>query len=349
MAKVTPKENFLMLMHGGHPEYVPVYTMIGVPYRGEVADMALNPPLYDNDQFRDGGHDIWGVKYIAAEGTNNATMPDTSVIMLEDIEDWADVIKFPKQHEFDWEMMYEKQIRESGIDRNRTALKAGPGFSPFQELVAIMGFTGGLMALAADPDEVKAMLNAMIDHLEPNFEKILDYYKPDVWMIADDTCAKERPFFSPAVYEDIFLPMYHRLCDPAVERGIPVCFHNCGHCTPFMEYMYSFGVQMLEPMQAANDLVQCKENFKGRMSFMGAWEWALHMPDDYPNYDEEVLRQSVRDTIDKYAPGGAYAFYHSGLVSYYGDPVIEDVKRIVRDEAHWYGRKVYGYTGDDED
>ena len=27
MAKVTPKENFLMLAHGGHPEYVPVYTI----------------------------------------------------------------------------------------------------------------------------------------------------------------------------------------------------------------------------------------------------------------------------------------------------------------------------------
>ena len=70
------------------------------------------------------------------------------------------------------------------------------------------------------------------------------------------------------------------------------------------------------------------------------------MPGDYPNYDEEALRQSVRDIIDKNAPGGAYAFYHSGLVSYFGDPVIEEVKRIVRDEAHWYGRKVYGYTGD---
>ena len=79
---------------------------------------------------------------------------------------------------------------------------------------------------------------------------------------------------------------------------------------------------------------------------MGGWEWALHMPPDYPGFDEEALCQTVRDTLDKYAPGGAYAFYHSGLVSYYGDPVVEECKRIVRDEAHWYGRKIYGYTGE---
>ncbi len=346
MAKVTPKENFLMLAHGGHPEYVPVYTMMGVPYLGEVADVMLNPPIFTSTQFKDGGYDAWGVRYIAAEGTNRATMPDTNIVMLEDIADWSKVIKFPKPNEFDFEQMYAEQLKKSGVNRNMSAVKCGPGFSPFQELVAIMGFTGGLMALAEDPEEVKAMLNAMVDHIEPYFEKTLDIYKPDLWSLADDTCAKEMPFFSPAVYEDIFLPIYHRLADPAVERGIPVMFHNCGHCEPFMDFMVSFGVQMLDPMQASNDLVADKEKYKGKLSFMGGWEWALHMPPDYPNYDEEALRQTVRDTLDKYAPRGAYAFYHSGLVSYYGDPAVEECKRIVRDEAHWYGRKIYGYTGE---
>ena len=273
-------------------------------------------------------------------------MPDTGIVMLEDIEDCSKVIRFPKPNEFDFDRMYDEQLKKSGVDRNKSAVKCGPGFSPFQELVAIMGFTGGLMALASDPEEVKAMLNAVVDHIEPFFEKTLDAYKPDLWSIGDDTCAKETPFFSPAVYEDIFLPIYHRLADPAVKRGIPVMFHNCGHCEPFMDYMVSFGVQKLDPMQASNDLVADKAKYKGKLSFMGGWEWALHMPKDYPNYDEEALRQSVRDTLDKYAPGGAYAFYHSGLVSYFGDPVVEECKRIVRDEAHWYGRKIYGYTGD---
>ncbi|MBR7189661.1 MAG: hypothetical protein IKD63_00965 [Oscillospiraceae bacterium] len=346
MAKVTSKENFLMLAHGGHPEYVPVYTMMGVPYMGEVADVMMMAPVFKSSAFVDGGTDEWGVRYVAAEGTNRATMPDTSIVMLEDIEDWTKVIKFPEPNEVDFEKTYEQQLKQFNIDRNRSAVKCGPGFQPFQELVAIMGFAGGLMALASDPEEVKAMLNAMVDHIEPYFEKTLDYYKPDLWMMGDDTCTKLAPFFSPETYKDVFLPIYHRMADPAVERGIPVEFHICGYCEPFMDFMVDFGVQMMDPVQASNDIVKCKEKYKGKLSFMGGWEWALHMPKDYPEFDEEELRQTVRDTMDKYAPGGAYAFYHSGLVSYFGDPVVEECKRIVRDEAHWYGRKIYGYTGE---
>ena len=48
--------------------------MMGVPYLGEVADVMLNPPIFTSTQFKDGGHDAWGVRYIAAEGTNRATM-----------------------------------------------------------------------------------------------------------------------------------------------------------------------------------------------------------------------------------------------------------------------------------
>ena len=271
MAKVTPKENFLMLAHGGHPEYVPVYTMMGVPYMGEVADVMMMAPVFKSSAFVDGGTDEWGVRYVAAEGTNRATMPDTSIVMLEDIEDWAKVIKFPEPNEVDFEKTYEQQLKQFNIDRNRSAVKCGPGFQPFQELVAIMGFTGGLMALASDPEEVKAMLNAMVDHIEPYFEKTLDYYKPDLWMMGDDTCTKLAPFFSPETYKDVFLPIYHRMADPAVERGIPVEFHICGYCEPFMDFMVDFGVQMIDPVQASNDIVKCKEKYKGKLSFMGGW------------------------------------------------------------------------------
>lgn len=33
-----------------------------------------------------------------------------------------------------------------------------------------------------------------------------------------------------------------------------------------------------------------------------------------------------------------------GLVSYFGDPVEEECRRTIRDEAYWYRRKIYGFT-----
>ena len=49
MAKVTPKENFLKLRHGGMPDYVPFYSPMGDPAMGECAcATAPNPFFIDN-------------------------------------------------------------------------------------------------------------------------------------------------------------------------------------------------------------------------------------------------------------------------------------------------------------
>ena len=69
------------------------------------------------------------------------------------------------------------------------------------------------------------------------------------------------------------------------------------------------------------------------------------MPKNYPEYSEEELRQSIRDCIDTYAPGGGFGMI-CWPISYKGDPVIKEVNRIIRDECHWYAREFYGYTAD---
>ena len=341
MAKVTPKENFMKLVDGGHPDYVPYYTMMGEPYLGEAADVMMSPPIFPFTP----GVDAWGVPQKAPSTGVAAAMPDTGSIMLEDIADWSKVIKFPKPNEFDWEKAYEDGLKRFNIDRTQSAVKCGPGFMPFQELVAIMGFAGGLEALYTDPEEVSAMLNAMVDVIEPYFEKTLDVYKPDLWYMLDDTCAQEVPFFSPAIYKEVFLPIYKRMAKAANDRGIPVIFHNCGKIEEFCDFMLDFGVSILEPTQLSNDILMLKEKYKNKMSFIGGWDWNKVIPLDYPNFDEEEMRQTVRDSMDKYAPGGAFGII-VWPISYPGDPVCEQIKWILRDECHWYGRKIYGYTGE---
>ena len=349
MAKITPKENFMKLVNGGHPEYVPYYTMMGEPYLGEAAETFCNPPIFNDTSFQ-GGTDMWGVPYKAASSGIDAMMPDTGFHLFEDIEDWSKAVKFPQApavNELDWNALYENSIKMFNIDRTQTALKCGPILGPFQELVAMMGFENGLAALYTDPEECLAMFMAMCDYLEPYYTRIIDEFKPDLWYMLDDTCAQEVPFFSPEIYEQVFLPVYKRLAKPANDRGIPIIFHNCGKVEEFCDFMLDFGVSILEPTQLSNDLLMLKDKYKNKMSFIGGWDWNKVRPLDYPNFNEEELRQTVRDSIDKYAPGGAYGII-VWPISYPGDPVCEQIKWILRDECHWYGRKAYGYTGDDE-
>ena len=53
----------------------------------------------------------------------------------------------------------------------------------------------------------------------------------------------------------------------------------------------------------------------------------------------------MRDSIDKNCKGGAYGFC-GGALGTRDDHVVDDIQRVIRDEAHWYGKKVYGYTGE---
>jgi len=340
MAKVTPKENFMKLARGEMPYYVPFYSMMGEPYLGENAVGEGHVQFFESTAREEGGHDMWGVPYAMASEGVRATMPDTRINILEDAADWSKIVKFPKALDVDVERVYQDTLKR--VDREQSALCTGPGLMPFQQLVALMGFEGGLMALIEDPDSVKEMLNAMVDHIMPHYKKAFEVFKPDLWHMLDDTCSKAAPFFSPEIYEDVFLPIYKRLAEPALENGIPVLFHNCGYTDPFLEYMYEFGVRITEPYQETNDLLAMKEKFKGRMCFVGYWDWGVHMPKDYPNFDEEALRQDIRDTIDKCSVGGGYA-YTGYPISVPGDPAQERAINIIRDEAHWYGRKVYGY------
>ncbi len=343
MAKITSKENFLRLVNGEMPAYVPFYSIMGDPYLGDNPVSGARVSFFEDTRMKDGGKDMWGVPYAMASEGVRAAMPDTRINILEDISDWSKVLVFPQAKDVDLDEAYRKTLER--VDRSQTCLSCGPNLSPFQQLVALMGFEGGLMALAEDPEEVKAMLNAMVDHIMPHYKALFDKFRPDFWSLADDTCSKLSPFFSPEVYEDVFLPIYMRLTEPARENGVPVIFHNCGNTTPFLEYMYQFGVRLTEPFQESNDIIAMKKQFKGRMAFAGYWGWGQHIPKNYPDFDEEELRQDIRNTIDYCSEGGGYAF--AGFpIGVPGDTAVKRAYNIMRDEAYWYGRKVYGYTED---
>ena len=339
--KITPKENYLRLGRGEDPAYIPRFTMMGDEYLGEACCKMLAPQVFPMGQFIDGGYDMWGVRYVADANTG-ATLPEPGNFILKDIDDWEKVIKFPERPEgLDYEKMYEEDLKRSNVNREMSATMAGPGLMPFQQLVAFMGFTEGLCALATDPDTVLDMLNAMVDWIEPVMYATVEYYKPDIWYLLDDSAAKQTPFFSMDIYRKVFKPIYTRLAKPATDRGIPVEFHNCGKFQIQIPDMLDFGVKYTDPAQETNDLLDIQKKYHGKLCLVGGWDWDHHIPENWPDFDEEEIRQGVRDSIDKYGPQGGYAF--GGGVPGMMD-AARRVNEIVRDEVHWSGRKVMGYV-----
>ncbi|KPU45579.1 methylcobalamin:coenzyme M methyltransferase [Oxobacter pfennigii] len=342
-SKLTPKENYLKVVRGEIPDWVPIHTM-GLPgYNGETAWKMVGPNIWGTPgaPSKDGRTDIWGVHYVANEETNYGGIPEPNNFILEDVTKWHEVVKAPETpavDEIDWDAQMKKDYEFSNIDTTQSAAMMNIPLMPFQQLIALMGFNNGLCALLEEPESCKELINFMIDYYMPFIEKAVDVYKPDMVYILDDTAAKLNPFISLDIFQDIFVPAYARLLKPANDRGIPIQLHNCGRCEDFLDDMVKLGVRAWDPAQTANNLLSIKEKFKGKLTVCGCYDWKV--PLTWPEYNEEELRQSVRDAIDKYAPGGGYAARANALGKF-GDPDIAKVNEILQSEVYYYTRDYY--------
>jgi len=348
MAKLSAKENYLRLARGEMPDYVPNWTM-GMNAPGSPAAMVmpsvLGPPMMGPQPNEDGTIPTewtseWGITYVSVPEVGNAGLPKPNHFILEDVTKWDKVVKAPPLpadfDTVDWELMAKKDMEN--INRDEIGVLAMCGFGPFQHLVGYMGFTECLCALLEEPEAVKELFDYIGDYYEPIVKKTVEYYNPDFLYILDDTASKYAPFFSVEVYKDIFKPCYARMSKYAQDRGIPVQFHNCGKAEAFVPDMIDFGVKYWDPAQQSNDLLAVKEQYKGQMVVVGGFDY---IPPVDRQATEDEVRGYVRETLDKFAPGGGYAFC-GGIIGQSQDAELTmQYNQWVQDEVVRYGGDFY--------
>ena len=336
---MTEKENYLRLLRGEEPEWVPVMTMAPNPF-GYAPPSAMVAPAMLSDHFYspEAAKDVWGVNYIPVAEAGGAKIPDPYNRVLDDITKWRDVIKAPDVSGVDWEAQTKKELDKLNIDRNETALSFGAMCSPFLTLVALMGFEDGLSAMYEEPEEVYAMLEYITDFYYMVGEKCIDYYKPDLVAMADDIATWLNPFFSLDIYRRLIKPHHARIAKLATDRGIPVDMHCCGRGEDFIDDWMDFGVVSWNPAQTSNDLLAVKKKYGRKLLIVGAWDALDELC--APDISEEKVKASVYETIDKYAPGGGYAF-SGGFLGSRGDNETAKKNRWLVEAATEYGRTFY--------
>jgi hypothetical protein len=103
---LTEKENYLRLLRGGQPDWVPMYTFGVMPGSTEApCNVMVEPGILSEFRRNNGGKDIWGVNFIPTRETGNALLPEPGHFILDDITKWRDVIKAPSLEGIDWEAM----------------------------------------------------------------------------------------------------------------------------------------------------------------------------------------------------------------------------------------------------
>ena len=336
---MTEKENLLTVYRGGIPEWIPVGRMGPEPGKYPAA-MMMGPPLLGPQQEKGGGRDIWGVNYIPTESTGNALIPDNSefILPLDNLKNWRDVLKAPDINGIDWEKLSKEKIEKSGINRDETALTYSLHFGYFQLLMSFMGFEDGLLAMYEEPELVHELLEFLSEFYMNICDLTIDYFKPDILQLFDDTAAWGASFISDDMYREFLVPHHTKFAKRGLDRDIVLAMHNCGKCGSLMDIFAQMGITVWDPAQTCNDLKSIKEKYGNSMVIAGGWDGNGRLME--PDVTDEEIRQSVRDAIDAYAPGGGFC-WRGGFLGAVGDPEPVRKTGVVIDEATNYGRDFY--------
>ncbi|MDR1203890.1 MAG: veratrol--corrinoid protein metyltransferase [Peptococcaceae bacterium] len=338
---MTEKENFLRLLSGKEPAWVPRCSVIYKDKCQKYPPAFIQMRMSFLSQFRTptGGRDIWGVPYVATKETGGMSLPEPNNFILDDVTKWRDVIKPPSTEGINWEEMAKKDLANINREENAVVIGVG-GF--FMEFMGMMGFEEGLVSLSLEKETVLELFDFMADYLQPFIEAIMKYYKPDAFKVTDDTATAKNPFISPQMYREMIKPYHMRVAKMPLEAGLPIMMHDCGRCEDSIEDWFDFGVRGWDPAQVMNDLQGIKKKYAGKLMLCGCWDSSG--PPGWAGTSEEVVRAAVRECADTYAPGGDFCFW----ASVYGEADDEEFTNRaswITDEYNNYVRPFYERQG----
>ena len=251
-------------------------------------------------------------------------------LLLNDITKWRDVVKFPDISSVDWEASANRDLAE--VDRNERIIRVMMESGPFERTHHILGFQNAFLSMCEEPEEFKALIDAIADYKVELINKICQYYAPDEIFAQDDLGGANGPMMSLTMYRELLKPAHKRIVEAVRSHGVVYTHHSCGKMEAFIEDLIDIGVQVINPMQTINNLVEVAQKYSDKLIFdVGADTAAC-----YEDADEESIRQGVRHIVDIFGPQNNLI-----LESFPSNNKCISNWDIVLDEARSYGREFY--------
>jgi uroporphyrinogen decarboxylase len=138
---------------------------------------------------------------------------------------------------------------------------------PFNVARYMRRFENFLYDIAADRDQVVRLLDGVTRVIEKEIEGCAAAGVDGI-STGEDWGTQDRLLVSPAMWREVFKPLYRRLCNAAHAKGLDVWLHSCGRVTEIIEDWIEVGVNVClfdQPELHGIDLLA--KRFGGRMAF----------------------------------------------------------------------------------
>ena len=346
MATLTPKENFLRVLDGQIPEWVPEFAYPGPPLvrhgRPQGMYLMFMAELQGSRYAPTDQKDIWGVPFTGVPEVGGFQLPTPQAFILKDITKWHEVIKVPERlANLDWAAAATAELKTLPVDREQTALFFSPhcwaGF--FMSITNFMGFDEGLSAFIEEPEAVHELFDYLHRFYFDVSKQVIEAIQPDGISLGDDAAAERNPFISPQMYREFLLPLYRDYCQLAIDRGIPIEMHLCGRGEDFIHDLIKIGVNAWDPVQLSNDIDGLQARYGRHLVIAGGWEGRGRLTE--LDVSDEEIRQSVRDTMDRYGRNGGFIWAGSYTPMSLDDPLTAHWNEVLGEEVYDYGNRLY--------
>lgn len=226
-------------------------------------------------------------------------------------------------------------------------------FAGFRYLIDKVGRNRALFMIITDPFKLSwlwrgTMQNLLVDYvLSPQLVHDLGRISSDFYMAAidmafevrasaifmnGDLAGEKTTVMSPEHYREYIKPYQKRVVEYAHQKGMKIVKHSDGNLWPILDDLLEVGFDGIHPVQPqCMDIGKVKEHLAGRMCILGNIDCRNLLPFG----TEEEVRKSVRETIEKVAPGGGYIISSSNTI--HPGCRAENYIAMVQ-AAHRYGR-----------
>ena len=155
----------------------------------------------------------------------------------------------------------------------------------------------------------------------------------DVIIVPGDLAGEYTTLISPKHYREYVKPYHKKIVDHAHRRGVKIVKHSDGNIWPILDDFLEVGFDGIHPIQPqCMDIAEVKEYLTGKACVLGN----IDCRDLLPFGTEEEVEETVRETIEKAAPGGGYIISSSNSIHPGCKP--ENYIAMVK-AAHKYGVK----------
>ncbi|MCL2664033.1 MAG: hypothetical protein FWE82_00325 [Defluviitaleaceae bacterium] len=213
-------------------------------------------------------------------------------------------VDFAIKTKADWDKVRERLLepdeRRIGFEGYRNSKKYAKeknkffmwsGLSVFELMHPVCGHENLLAGMALEPEWIEDMVKIYSDQIIHSQEILFEREGlPDGMFYYEDMGFKNKPFMSPAMYNELIFPAHKRLVGFAKERGLPVVMHSCGFVEPLLPGMVEAGIDCLNVIEvkAGMDLLRIYKNFGDRLSFMGGIDVRTLYSNDRAVIDNEL-------------------------------------------------------------